>query len=122
MNFNNNTPIFLQVVSAIKKQIITKEYTPGDKLPTIRTLAKELNINPNTVQKTYSELERQNIVYTKKGTGTFIVDDANRIEMLKEDMLFDTCAHFSNELLEMGYSENEILQSLEKYLAKEDKE
>lgn len=67
MEFDNNLPIYLQIMQYIKKQIVTGTLKAGDKIPSVRELAAELQINPNTVQRTFQELEREEVVETKRG-------------------------------------------------------
>ena len=74
MEFQSNTPIYLQLIDMIKLQIISGQLQPGEKLPSVRELSKSITVNPNTVQKAYRELERQGYVYTTSGVGTFVAD------------------------------------------------
>ncbi len=71
----SNVPIYLQILNQIKKEIALGRLKPNEKLPTVRELAQQLLINPNTILKIYLELEREKIVYTKKGTGTFVAEN-----------------------------------------------
>lgn len=67
IEFDNNLPIYLQIMNYMKKQIIIGKLGPGDKIESVRDLALELQINPNTIQRTFQELEREGIVETKRG-------------------------------------------------------
>lgn len=79
--FNINTisdkPIYEQIVDNIKELSLKKVLKPKDKLPSIRQMASMLSVNPNTVSKAYKELERQKIIYTVRGRGTFMCTDMN---------------------------------------------
>ena len=66
IEFDNNLPIYLQIMTYLKKEIIIGKLLPGDKIPSVRELASELQINPNTVQRTFQELEREGIVETRR--------------------------------------------------------
>ena len=66
IEFNSNLPIYLQIMNYIKRKIVSGELNGGDKLPSVRELSQELTVNPNTVQRTYQELERDNLTYTKQ--------------------------------------------------------
>lgn len=85
-------PIYLQVVNQISEAIAKKEIGAGDKLPTVRSLAQELVINPNTISKAYKMLEQRGLIYTKAGSGTFVkeptmnIKDASDLNLLQERM------------------------------------
>ena len=85
-DFNTSSPIYLQLADRIQRRILRGELTPGEKLPSVREMAMESNVNPNTVQRTYSELERMGIVETRRGQGTFITEDGSRLEKVREDL------------------------------------
>ena len=75
INFDPNIPIYIQVIDKIKKDIITGRLRGGDKLPSVRELSQDLKVNPNTVQRSYQELEREAITFSKRGMGTYVVED-----------------------------------------------
>lgn len=79
-NLNSDRPIFLQIVERIQMDIISGIYKPGDKLPAVRELASEASVNPNTMQKALSELEKTGLVYSQRTSGRFITEDTNMIE------------------------------------------
>ena len=81
--FQASKPIYMQIVDKINQQIVRKELKPGDKLPSVREMAVQSGVNPNTIQRTYTELERMAIVETKRGQGTFVVDNEKVIQELK---------------------------------------
>ena len=115
--FDENIPIYLQIMNLIKKQMISKEIIPGEKLPSVRDLSKQLEVNPNTVQRAYVELEREMLVYTKRGQGTFIVDDPEIVLKLRREMVLDRVATFVREMVEFGFSKDELLKIIERYLS-----
>ena len=88
----SNQPIYSQIVAQISTSIARKQLSPGDKLPAVRKLAAELVINPNTVARAYSDLEKADLVSTKTGSGTFVTDpnlrnkDASQLNILTERM------------------------------------
>ncbi len=65
-------PIYAQIARQVRTGIASRALPPDERLPSVRELARELVVNPNTVQKAYAELERSELVYTKRGTGTFV--------------------------------------------------
>ena len=84
-NLQSDRPIYLQLLEYIQLQIISGKYAPGDKLPSVRDLAMEASVNPNTMQKALTELERIGLVYTQRTAGRFITEDTTMIEELKRN-------------------------------------
>ena len=83
MEYNSSLPIYLQVADSIKRDIVTGKLSPGAKLPSVRDLAVEYTINPNTVSRVYKELEMEGICFTRRGMGTFVTEDARRSSEVK---------------------------------------
>ncbi len=77
---SNGVPIFLQIVQQVKYKIATGALMPGDQLPSVRQLANDLRVNPNTIAKSYTELERSGVIVTKRGAGCFVADKSVIIE------------------------------------------
>ena len=116
--FDENKPIYLQIMDLIKKQMISKELLPGQKLSSVRDLSKQLEVNPNTVQRAYLELEREMLVFTKRGQGTFIVDEPQVVVNLGKEMVLEKVATFVREMEELGVSHAELLKLIDGYLSK----
>lgn len=119
MNFNlakfdSSKPIYIQIIELIKKKIISGEITQGDKLPSVRELSGILKVNTNTMQKVYKELEREGITLSQRGMGTFITEDINIIDCLKEEMASKVTDNFMKDMKDMGYSIDNILEVIEK--------
>ena len=83
---DDSRPIYLQIVDLIKTEIIAGVYRPGDKLPSVRDLAMEASVNPNTMQKALTELERSGLVYTQRTSGRFITEDTAKMTEIKEQL------------------------------------
>lgn len=116
IKFDENFPIYLQIMDLIKKDIVKGKLKGGDKLPSVRELAEELKVNPNTVQKAYQELERENITFTLRGTGSFVTKDEAKIEELKKSMADGILSKFVENMRELNFSDEDILDLLSKYL------
>ena len=86
MEYDPNIPIWLQVMTAIKKEIVTGRRPPGEKLPGGREMALAYTINPNTAARVYQELERAGLCETRRGLGTFVTEDEIRIDVLRREM------------------------------------
>lgn len=109
IEFENNLPIYVQIMSYLKKQIIVGKLQPGDKIPSVRELASDLQINPNTVQRTFSELEREGIVETRRGLGRYVTSEESIIMEIKREMAGELINHFIQEMRELGFASNEII-------------
>lgn len=108
-NLNSDRPIFLQIVERIQTDIISGKYKPGDKLPSVRDLASEASVNPNTMHKAFSELERTGLVYTQRTAGRFITEDTELIDELKKDFAKEKITEFIDLMQKLGFSKEEIL-------------
>lgn len=78
MNFHNQTPIYRQIAEHIGEQILTAQWKPDDKVPSIRDMAIQLEVNPNTVQRTYDFLQSREVIYTKRGLGYFVAPESEQ--------------------------------------------
>ena len=112
IDFNASKPIYEQVIDEIKKQIARGEIKPGDKLPSQRELAKDIQVNPNTVQRAYREMEILDLVETKRGRGTFIKDDDKVIKEINEQMAHSAVQKFITEMISIGFEKEEIINLL----------
>ena len=112
IDFNASKPIYEQVIDEIKKQIARGEIKPGDKLPSQRELAKDIQVNPNTVQRAYREMEILDLVETKRGRGTFIKDDDKVIKEINEQMAHSAVQKFITEMVSIGFEKEEIINLL----------
>ena len=113
MEFKSNLPIYLQVIDDIKKKIITGALPLGTKLPSSRELAIQYDINPNTAARVYNEME--SLSYTKRGIGTFVTEDPQVIDRLKQEQLKQILTVLDEQLTGMGYTPEEIIRLLQDY-------
>ncbi|MGG0208324.1 GntR family transcriptional regulator [Bacillus mycoides] len=116
--FSPNTPIYVQVMEYIKKEIVTGRLAPGEKIPAVRELAGELQVNPNTIQRTFQELEREGIAETRKGTGRFVTMNEEKITELRKEMAKQLLDNFINGMNNLGFMEEEVLSILRSSLEK----
>lgn len=112
MEFDNNSPIYMQVMNMIKKQIVSGELKSGDKLPSVRDLAVVLKVNPNTIQRTYQELEREGIAEAQRGLGRYVTSDDASIQLLKNEMYKELIQSFIREMRGLGFSDEKIIQMI----------
>lgn len=93
-NLNSERPIYFQIMERITMDIISGIYKPGEKLPSVRELAQEAGVNPNTMQKSLSELERTGLLYSQRTSGRFITEDMTMIEKTKTDLASEQIKEF----------------------------
>ena len=106
---DSDRPIFLQIVERIQTDIVSSRYQPGDKLPSVRDLAAEASVNPNTMQKAFAELERTGLVYSRRTSGRFITEDCHMIEQLKTSLATEKMEEFLAQMRQLGFQNDEIL-------------
>jgi GntR family transcriptional regulator len=85
-----NIPVYVQIVEYIKLLVMTAKMHPHEQVQSVRSLAKELDVNPNTVQKAYSILKRQGIIYSVAGKGDYVADNAEQIKAMKKQRIVDS--------------------------------
>lgn len=114
ISLNNHSPIHEQVAGSIEKLILTGVIEPDSPLPSVRELASELAVNPNTIQKAYFKLESEGITYSVAGKGRFATSDVNSVKKVKIKHHIDNISYEANLLSELGIDVNGILTELEK--------
>ena len=112
--FNDKSPIYLQIMDIIKMDIVVGKLKSNDKLPSVREMSTNLNVNPNTLQRSYQELERLGIVYTQRGTGTFVGESESMVDDLKREMAKEVIDSFILRMKNLGFNNNEIIKSVSK--------
>ncbi|MGX4294755.1 GntR family transcriptional regulator [Bacillus sp. JK62] len=113
--FQSSKPIYLQIADRIYYRLIRSELSPGGKLPSVREMAVQMKVNPNTIQRTYSEMERLGIVETRRGQGTFIAERSDLKAELKDRLTKDVFKRFIQEMAELGLSPEEMLDGIKQY-------
>ena len=108
-NLDSDRPIFIQIIEKIKMDIISGLYAPGDKLPSVRELAQNASVNPNTMQKALSELERTGLVYSRRTSGRYITEDAAMITNLKKTLAKDIVTQFLDNMQRLGIQDEEVI-------------
>lgn len=120
-DLDNDRPIYLQLMERIQRSIISGEYRPGDRLPSVRDLAVEAAVNPNTMQKALSELERNGLVYSVRTSGRYITKDIDLLEKLREDQAYSHIKEFMKKMRQLGFSDEETLSLTQKIIKEEPK-
>lgn len=110
--FDNDRPIYIQLVEQLKIFIVTGAYKCGEKLPSVRELAFETKVNPNTMQKALLELESYGVIYTQRTSGKFVTEDKNLINKLRDEIAKEKLNEFLNVMKRLGYSKEQIVKYL----------
>ena len=118
-NLDSDRPIFLQIVERIQMDIIAGRYAPGDKLPSVRDLAAEAAVNPNTMQKAFQELERTGLVHSQRTSGRFITEDTTMIEDLKTSFSNEKIHEFLTLMRQLGFENEQILDMINRNIKEE---
>ena len=119
--FHNNAPIYVQIMDEIKLRIAKGELKPGDKVPPVRDLAMKAGVNPNTMQKALSELEREGVLYSERTSGRFVADVNEGEEKMREGISMKFIEAYVKGMKELGFSNDELIKELERYLSEEEK-
>lgn len=109
IDFRDSRPIYEQVADGIETMAMHGIYQPDDQLPSVRQLAMELSINPNTIQRAYSELEIRNIVYSVKGRGSFISSDCINLRTRRIEEISKKITELSSSARELGATNEQII-------------
>jgi GntR family transcriptional regulator len=114
LDLKSGVPFYRQVIDQVKAAIATETLSPGDRLPTVRQLAVDLSINPNTVSRAYTELELTGLVETQMGSGTFVGDrPVERNDVERRRVLDQLCQEFLSRASTHGFTLNDVLSNLE---------
>lgn len=122
-NLDSSRPIYLQIIERVQMDIITGRYQPGDKLPSVRDLAQEAAVNPNTMQKALSELERSGLIYSQRTSGRFITEDKELKELIhqmKKELAAAEVSAFVAHMKQLGITPEEIRQLLAETIEEEE--
>lgn len=116
IELNSKEPIYLQIIAYMKKKIVSGELKGGERVLSVREYASEIKVNPNTIQKVYSELEKEGLIYTQRGIGKFVTEDEEKIIGLREELFNETIDKFIEDSKALGFTKESILAIIsEKY-------
>ena len=115
-NLDNNRPIYLQLVERIQMDIVSGVYHAGDKLPSVRELAADAAVNPNTMQKAFTEVERSGLVYTQRTNGRYITEDQERISRVREELARECTQSYLSNIRRLGYEREQALALAQKII------
>lgn len=111
-NFDNNIPIYIQLADVLKILIISGRIASGERLLSVRDLALEYKVNPNTMQRALAELEEMGLIFTERTNGKFVTNDINLILKYKNEYAESLAKDFICSMLEIGFSKNDAITFL----------
>ncbi len=120
-DISSEKSVYLQLIDVIKQKIMSGEYQPGQRLPSVRELAADAAVNPNTMQRALTELEREGLLYTQRTSGRFVSEDAGMIDGLRMTGAEQKAREFYLEMVQNGLSADEVRRLLEKAIAEDAK-
>lgn len=110
--FNNSTSIYLQIMDEVKIMIISGRLKPGEKMESVRELAHQFGVNPNTMQRALAELERENLLYTERTSGRYITSDEKLIMRIRDILAEQELERFLSYMFKMGYDKDAIIEKI----------
>ena len=116
ISFDSNIPIYIQVMDYIKKEIVSGRLKPGDKVDSVRDLAMRFGVNPNTVQRSLAELEREGLLKSERTVGRFISENEELINLTREQMAFSCVSRYVREMRTLGYNGEQVLEQTRYYV------
>lgn len=114
--FDEKSPIYAQIAHQIKLQIISGMIKSGQQLATVRELAEEAGVNPNTIQRAFTELEREGIVYSQRTSGRFVTDDLQLIQQQRQELAETEILNFISKMKQIGLDNQAIINEVATYL------
>lgn len=110
---DSDRPIYAQILEVIQLRIIAGEYPPGEKIPSVRELAAEAGVNPNTMQKALAELEREGLVMALRTSGRIVTEDMEMIRATRNQLAREQVQEFIDKMEKLGFNKKEIVALLE---------
>ena len=111
---NSDRPIYTQILERIQTRIISGIYKPGEKLPSVRELAAEASVNPNTMQKAFAELERSGLIQTQRNSGRTVTEYTDMIKQVQTQVALSQVQSFFSTMTQLGFNKEEILAFVKK--------
>lgn len=116
---SENMPIYVQIMNSVKGAIAAGELAPSQRVPSVRGLARDFEVNPNTMQRALNELEREGLLIAERTSGRFVTSDKELINKLKTEMAVITADNFRKEMAALGFSDDEMIDFFRERCRKE---
>lgn len=120
--FHNESPIYAQVMERVERMIVSGTLPPGERLPSVRVFAQEAGVNPNTMQKALTELERGGLIYSQRTSGHFVTEDQAVIARAREALAEMQTERFLQSMQELGFTSAETAELLHRKLEHKEEE
>jgi len=111
--FDNDRPIYIQLVEQLKECIVAGKFKSGEKLPSVREFAMQIKVNPNTVQKALAEIENQKLIYTERTNGKFVTENEELIENVKKELANQKVQKYFQDMNKLGINKQEAITYLQ---------
>ena len=111
-DFNDTSPIYLQLIQVFCEKLIARQWKAGEKIPPVRELAVEYGVNPNTVQRALTQMEQEGLLYTQRTSGRYITEDEEYIRRVRDNIADDYIGEFINKMLALGLNKEELEEKL----------
>ena len=118
-HFDNDRPIYTQLLEQILFLIVSGQYPPGSKLPSVRDLASEASVNPNTMQRALTEVERSGLIYSQRTSGRFVTEDKAMIQKMKDTIGKDKILALFKDMEQLGYDPHQTISLIHKIIDSE---
>ena len=112
--FAGDRPVYQQIMAAIRGAILKGELPPGGKVPSVRDLAAQAQVNPNTMQRALADLECEGLMHSNRTSGRYVTEDRSMIAQIREQIADERISEFLAGMSQLGFTEQEILSLLEK--------
>ena len=111
--FDNDRPIYIQLVEQLKEYIVAGKFKAGEKLPSVRDFAMQIKVNPNTVQKALAEIENQKLIYTERTNGKFVTENEELIENVKKELADEKVQKYFQDMSKLGINKEDAIKYLQ---------
>lgn len=119
-NLQSDRPIYAQLVEQIQRMIVTGVFPAGSRLPSVRELAVEAAVNPNTMQRALARLEEDGLLYSQRTSGRFVTEETDRIMKAKEAMAGELIRQFIENMEKLGYTREQAMELIQKQKEEEE--
>jgi len=114
--FDDRLPIYRQIILRFNRAFVRGDIRPGDRIPSIRELSALLRVNTNTIQRVYQEMEREEVISSKRGTGYYLTEDSKMTDKIRRELTSESVQRFVDEMCALGLKKKEIINELESYM------
>jgi GntR family transcriptional regulator len=114
--FDDSMPIYRQIILQFSRAFVRGNIQAGERIPSIRELSALLKVNTNTIQRVYQEMERDEMINSKRGTGYFFTEDKKMIEKIRRSLALESLSRFVDEMRALGCADTEIMKELEAFM------